>query len=84
MFAGTAMHLIVLTIACIALLLVLCTGGWRLNAAGFVTGFGQFNKIADNASAGRQQLFEWDLFLSPANNVRELQHTDQATGGEQR
>jgi hypothetical protein len=31
--------------------------------AGFVTGFGQFNKIADNPSAGRQQLFEWDLLI---------------------
>ncbi|MCD6394472.1 MAG: carboxypeptidase regulatory-like domain-containing protein, partial [Planctomycetes bacterium] len=37
-------------------------------AAGSITGFGQFEKIAGNPSMGYQQLYEWDLFLSPSDN----------------
>ena len=39
-----------------------------LFAAGTITGQGRFEKIAGNPSAGYQHLYEWDLFLSPADD----------------
>jgi len=35
---------------------------------GSITGQGQFEKIAGNPSMGYKALYEWDLFLSPADN----------------
>ena len=36
--------------------------------AGSITGYGRFEKIAGVPSAGHQQLYEWDLFVSAADD----------------
>ena len=36
--------------------------------AGWITGHGRFEKIAGNPAMGYKELYEWDLFLSPADN----------------
>ena len=36
-------------------------------ASGSITGHGCFERIAGNPGAGYQQLYEWDLFVSPAD-----------------
>ena len=49
----------------VAILLVL--GDWAY-CAGWITGYGRFEKIAGNPAMGYKELYEWDLFLSPADN----------------
>jgi hypothetical protein len=50
------------------LILALLAHASAARASGSITGYGRFEKIAGVPSAGHQQLYEWDLFLSPADN----------------
>ncbi len=55
-----------LTLAGVAVALLAAVEG--AFGAGSITGYGRFEKIAGVPSAGHQQLYEWDLFVSPPAN----------------
>ena len=54
------------SIVCAAAILLIM--GNCAYCAGWITGQGRFEKIAGSPSMGYKYLYEWDLFLSPADN----------------
>ena len=53
---------------CVTAVIALLAFEQCVRASGWVTGQGRFEKIAGSPAMGYVQLYEWDLFLSPADN----------------
>jgi hypothetical protein len=57
-----------LAAGCVTAVIALLAFEQCVRASGWVTGRGRFEKIAGRPAMGYVQLYEWDLFLSPADN----------------